>query len=210
MTIKPILELRNKLKERKPDFIRQDYGRRKRIKAIWRKPKGIHSKIRHHFKGRRKMPSPGYKSPVKVRGIHASGLKIVNISSPDDIKLIKKESEGIVISKSVGMKKRLEILKKAKNLQIQILNLNVDEHIKKIEDFINSKKKPEAKETKKQEIKEKKETKPKETVKTQLTDEQKKEANLAEKPKEKPGELSEKEKKEAEKKEKDKILTKKV
>ena len=186
--INTLLELRTKIKDKKPEFIRQDYGRRKRIKAIWRKPKGIHSKIRHHFKGRRKMPSPGYKSPVKVRGIHASGLKIVNISSPDDIKLIKKESEGIVIAKSVGTKKRFEILKKAKELQVQVLNLNVDEQIKKIEDKLNLKKKTEVKAAR-EASKEQKDAKKEPEKTTALTDEQKKEA---------------------EKKEKDKILTKKV
>ena len=185
-----LLELRSKIKDKKPDFIRQDYQRRKRLgrKLKWRKPKGIHSKIRHHFKGRRKMPSPGFKSPLEARFLHSSGLKIVNVSSVNEISGIKKESEGVVIAKSVGMKKRFEILKKAKELQIQILNLNADEQIKKIEDFINSKKKPEIKETKKKETKEKKEP-VKEAKTTALTDEQIKEA---------------------EKKEKDKILTKKA
>ncbi len=181
-----LLELRKKIKERKPDFIRQDYQRRKRLgrKLKWRKPKGIHSKIRHHFKGRRKMPSPGFKSPSLVKELHSSGLKIVNVFSVEDISKIKKESEGAVISKSVGTKKRLEIFKKAKTLNITILNLNVDKHIKKIEDFINSKKKKETKEKPAKETKEKKEEMLKE-----MTDEQKKEA---------------------EKKERDKVLTKRI
>ena len=80
--IEKLLEIRKELKGRKPDFIRQDNNRRIRIgrQNRWRKPKGIHSKIRHHFKGRRKMPSPGFKSPAKVRWLHDSGLKIVNVS----------------------------------------------------------------------------------------------------------------------------------
>ena len=186
--LKTLLELRTKIKDKKPDFIRQDYQRRKRLgrKLKWRKPKGIHSKIRHHFKGRRKMPSPGYKSPIKVKGLHASGLKIINISSVEDIKKIKREIEGVVISKSVGMKKRLDILKKAKEIKVAVLNLNMDEQIKKIEDLINSKKSKETKETKKEEIKEQ------------------------EGAKEIPKELSEEERKEAKKIEKDKILTKRV
>lgn len=181
-----LLELRNKIKNRKPEFIRQDNPKRMKVNYKWRKPKGIHSKIRHHFKGRRKMPSPGYKSPKKVSGLHSSGLKIVNVFSVADITKIKKESDGIVIPKSIGRKKRLEILRKAKELNIQILNLNIDEHIKKIEDFINSKKKKESKEIKKEE------------------------AKVKEEPKEKISELSDEQKKEAEKREKDSILTKKI
>ncbi len=186
-----LLEIRNSLKERKPEFIRQDNPKRMKLNYKWRKPKGIHSKIRHHFKGRRKMPSPGYKSPAEVSGLHSSGLKIVRVFSLDDVSKIKNGAEGIVISKSVGSKKRLELLKKAKELNITVLNLNAEEHIKKIEDMISSKKSKTAKEAKK-EVKEKhvKEIK-----------EQKEEDKQA---------ASGETKKEAEKKEKDKLLTKRV
>lgn len=184
-----LLELRNRMKESKPDFIRQDYQRRKRLgrKLKWRKPKGIHSKIRHHFKGRRKMPSPGYKSPKKVKQLHASGSKMISIFSADDVAKIKKESECIIIPKTIGMKKRLEILRKAKELNVAVLNFDIVKQIQKIENFIDSKKKKATPEVKK-EAKEEKEIeieKPKEEIK-----------------------LSDAEKKDAEKKEKDKVLTK--
>jgi len=125
-----LLELRNKIKEKKPDFIRQDYQRRKRLarKLKWKKPKGIHSKIRHHFKGRRKMPSPGYKSPLRVRGLSTFGLKIVRVASVAELQKMQK-NEGAIIPKSVGMKKRLEILKKAREINAAVLNFNVSEAI---------------------------------------------------------------------------------
>ena len=190
-----LLEIRNALKARKPNFIRQDYQRRKRIgnKLKWRKPKGVHSKIRHHFKGWRKSPSPGYKSPPDVKGFHSSGLKMINLFSINDLANIKKDTEGVIISKNIGRKNRLQILKKSKELGIQVLNLNTDEHIKKIEEFISSKKKKPAEA--KKELKPQKEakSKPKEDTKTKEDDE-----------------LTDKEKKESEKKEKDKLLTKKV
>lgn len=189
--INTLLELRNKIKERKPEFIRQDNPKRMKLNDKWRKPKGIHSKIRHKFKGHRKMPSPGYKSPKKIKGMHASGLKIINVSSPQHLQNISKENEGIVVAKNVGMKKRLDILMKAKESNINVLNVNIDEHIKKIQDFINSKKKVTEKEKKKEakpvESKEKKELKEDTDVK-----------------------MSDENRKEAEKKEKDKLLTKKI
>ncbi len=185
-----LLELRNKIKSRKPEFIRQDNPKRMKLNYKWRKPKGVHSKIRHHFKGRRKMPSPGYKSPAEVKGLHADGLKMVRAYSAEDLAGIKK-NEGIIMPKSVGMRKRLEILKKAKELNIRVLNINLDEAAKKIEDFINSKKKKETKEAKKEPVKEtKKHEEPKETK------EQK--------------EMTDEDKKEAEKKERDKVLTKRT
>ena len=187
--INTLLELRTKIKDKKPVFIRQDYHRRKRLgrKLKWRKPKGIHSKIRHHFKGRRKMPSPGYKSPAQVAGLSRSGLKIVNVSSANDLQKIRSEAETAVISKTVGMKKRLEILKKAKELNIGILNLNADEHIAKIENFLKSKKEAadKGKKEAKKSAKEPKEQKEAE----QGTDIQRKDA---------------------EKKEKDRVLTKRI
>jgi len=188
--LKVLLELRTKIKDKKPDFIRQDYHRRKRLgrKVKWRKPKGIHSKIRHHFKGRRKMPSPGYRSPSKVNAFHSAGLVVVRVLSAGDLKKINKETEGIIVAKTIGMKNRLEILRKAKEMGVQVLNLNIDDTIKKIEDFIDSKIKKKPTDIKKEEIK--KDAKKVEQSKTEeLTDEQKKQA---------------------EKKEKDKLLTKKV
>ena len=190
--IKKLLELRSKIKDKKPDFIRQDYQRRKRLgrKLKWRKPKGIHSKIRHQFKGRRKLPSPGYKSPILVRNLHSSGLKPINIHSLKDLEKIYPQSEGIIVSKSVGMKKKLELLKKANELKLSVLNLNSSAQIRKIEDIINSKRKKDTKETKKEEAKD--------LIQSKETRQEPKEN------------ISDDQKKELEKKEKDKILTKRV
>ncbi len=198
MSIQNLLEIRKEIKERKPDFIRQDNPKRMKVNDKWRKPKGLHSKIRHKFKGRRKMPSRGYKSPAEVKGLHSSGLEIINVHSMGELKKINMNKEGIIVAKATGMKKRLEIFKKAKELNISILNLNIDEQIKKIEDFINSKKKK-APEAKKEAAKEPKKTeaqKSKEKTKSseeaeKLNDDNKKET-----------------KREIEKKEQDKILTK--
>ena len=186
--IETLLETRKIMKERKPVFIRQDNPKRMKLNYKWRKPKGIHSKIRHKFKGRRKMPSPGYKSPAKVKGLHNSGLKIVNISTLDQISKLNKDSEGAIVSRSVGIKKRIQIFKKAKELKIKILNMNLDEQIKKIEEIMNSKKAKSANQPKKEIQKEKS-------------------GKEAKEKKEEP-KMSDESKKEAEKLEKDRLLTK--
>ena len=49
------LELRKKIKAKKPNFVSQDTHKRKRIRPRWRKPRGWHSKIRLHKIGYRKM-----------------------------------------------------------------------------------------------------------------------------------------------------------
>ena len=189
--LKKLLELREKIKAKKPDFIRQDTHKRKKLTVKWRKPKGIHSKIRHHFKGRGKMPSPGYKSPRQVKGLNAAGLKVARVFTVDNLEKVNKEKVGIVIPKDLGMKKRFEILKKAKELNIAVLNFSIDDQIKKIEDMIDSKRKKEVKETKMAQVKDQKAAKDND-------------------PKNLTANISDEQKNEAEKKEKDKILTKKT
>ncbi len=188
-----LLQVRSKMKDRKPDFIRQDNPKRMKVNDSWRKPKGHHSKIRHRMAGRRKMPSPGYKSPVQVRGLHVTGLKMINVYSLNDVKKIEVGTEGIVVAGAVGKKNRLGILKYAKQHKIALLNGNIDEQISKIEDFVASKKK-------KAEEKEKgaKEAKKEEKKESESKNELKENPHI---------QVSEEDKKKAEKEEKDRLLT---
>lgn len=187
--INTLLELRNKIKDEKPEFIRQEYGRAK-ISKVWRKPKGVHSKMRHHFKGKRKSPSPGYGSPLKVKGFDKSGLIPLIVNNVNQ--LPDSKDYGIVIASSVGMKKKMEIIDKAEQLGLKILNFDATQYKKKVEEFM-AKKKKKVEEKKKQEG-EKKIRKA----------EQKKET------KEQKESVSDEQKKEEEKKEKDRILTKRT
>jgi len=190
---KKLMELRKEIKRRKPYFISQDSYRRKRIRKRWRRPKGLHSKMRLQTKGHRKLVKPGYGSPRAVYGLHHSGLEIIRVSSEKCIREVNKEKQGIVVASAVGLRKKIELIKKAKVLGINILNIkDIDSFLKNAEEEI--KKRKEGKDAK---LKKKKE---KESAKK--TPAKKKEEKLSEK-------LSEEDKKEIEKKEKDKILTKK-
>jgi len=189
---KDMLKLRKKIKSRKPNFLRQDSHKQKEVKKNWRKPKGIQSKMRLHKKGYRKSVAIGYGSPRKVYGLHSSGLKQTLIDSVKELDKINKEVEGIIISRTVGLKKKIVIVKKAKEKGIKILNIkNPDNFIKQTEERFAKKK--EVKKVKQEEkAKKKKETEEKA---------KEKEEKLAEK-------VSEEEKKEQDKKEQDKVLTK--
>ena len=85
--MKTLLEIRKKLKAKKPTFIRTD-SNRKKYKNNWRKPRGLHNKRRLNVKGHQKNPSHGYRSPVEVRGLHTSGLELANISNIKGIVVI--------------------------------------------------------------------------------------------------------------------------
>ncbi len=179
---KELLELRKQIKNKKPDFVRQDAHKQKRLGKKWRRPKGLHSKIRLNLKGRGKNVSAGYRGPKKVRHLHKSGLWRCIIKSSKDLEGLNAKESCLIISSSLGNRKKIALLKRAKELSFNVINIrNPDEYIKKIEEMMISKKK--AKKEKEKEVK---------TEKKKLTEK-----------------ASEETKKDIEKKEKDKILTKK-
>lgn len=113
----------NSLKKKKPKFLRPGWKAYKRLRKVkWRKPKGIHSKLKVREKSKGKMPSPGYGKPKELRYLHPSGLKEVLVSNIKELEKINPEKEAVRISHSVGKKKRTEILKKAEELKIKVLN----------------------------------------------------------------------------------------
>ena len=199
INIKRLIELRKRIKKKKPAFIRQDAHKKKRIGLKWRKPRGLHSKVRLGLKGYRKKISKGYKSPSLIKGFHSSGLKVVAVSSVKDINKIKNEEEGIIIKKQVGLKKKIEIIKKAIEKSIKILNIKepstflavAEEKLKKKKE--EKVKKLSSKEKKKKEKEKKAEEKKKEEEKKSKEETEPKDEEV------------EKEKK----KEIDKVLTKK-
>ena len=142
----------NKTNKKKPKFVRQDYTKKKALGAKWRRPKGLHSKIRERRAGHEKRASIGYGSPKKTRHLDSSGLRKVLISNVHELSRIKK-GEGIIISSNVGDKKRFEILKKAQSQNIAVLNIkNVEEKITQITKNLSEKKqqKKEKEKTRKQ------------------------------------------------------------
>jgi len=68
------LELREKVAKSRPDFIRQESWRYKRVETTWRKPKGIDNHQRKQkSRGRPGLVKIGYGGPKISRGLHPSG-----------------------------------------------------------------------------------------------------------------------------------------
>jgi large subunit ribosomal protein L32e len=120
--IKQHLKLRNKIKKHTPEFLREEWFRYKRIPRNWRRPDGITSKMRRHYKYRPNVVSIGYRGPKSVRGLHASGFEEVLIYNVTDLNKLDSERQAARIGSSVGTKKRLAIEKKARELDIRLLN----------------------------------------------------------------------------------------
>lgn len=109
-------------RKKKPRFIRQQLWQFKKLDDKWRRPKGRHSKQRRHFKYRPPVPRIGYSSPRKVRGLHPSGFKERLVYNVKDLEDIDASKEAIRIAHTVGKKKRMEIIEKADELGIRVLN----------------------------------------------------------------------------------------
>ena len=119
-------EIRRLMEERKkkPEFLRQQWWQfpKLRNKAKWRRPRGIHSKMRRHFGYRPPVVRIGYSAPKKVRGLHPSGFKEVLVYNVSQLSNIDASKEAIRIAHTVGRKKRMEIIEKADELGIKVLN----------------------------------------------------------------------------------------
>jgi large subunit ribosomal protein L32e len=104
-------------------FLRPGWKAYKRLrKAKWRRPRGLHAKLRVREKSKGKLPSPGYGKPKEFRYLHPSGFKEVLIFNAKELEKIDPKTQAVRISHSVGKKKRAEILKRAEELKIKVLN----------------------------------------------------------------------------------------
>ena len=91
-------------------FRRSEAGRFKRLKERWRRPGGIHNKMRESKKGIK--PKIGWKKPEVE--------EVPIISNLIELKGLKVKE--IIISSKIGMKKRLELEKFCAEKKIKITN----------------------------------------------------------------------------------------
>jgi len=117
--------IRKQIKKRTPDFLREEWFRYKRIPKNWRKPDGITSKMRINLKYRPSNVRVGFRGPKEVRNLHPSGFEEIIVYNVSDLKDIDPKKQAARIGSTVGTKKRIEISKRAKELDIRILNMKV-------------------------------------------------------------------------------------
>jgi large subunit ribosomal protein L32e len=126
--IKPVLDSKAKdLIEKKrakkvPEFKRQEWFRYKRLGDHWRKPRGLHSKMRANKKYRPPMARVGYRTPAAIRDLHPSGFMEVMVHNVADLENINPEKEAARIGRTVGNRKRIQIIERADTMNIRILN----------------------------------------------------------------------------------------
>lgn len=93
--LKRLLKLRLLLKRKKPEFVRIDQWRYKRIEdSGWRNTRSIDNKIRRKWKGWPKPVEVGYRKPAAVRGLHPSGFVEVLVHNVEELAKLDPKTHG--------------------------------------------------------------------------------------------------------------------
>ncbi|EAX88076.1 ribosomal protein L32, putative [Trichomonas vaginalis G3] len=105
----------------------------KRVDAAWRHPRGIDSRFRRKYRGTPLHPGAGFGSDKATRFMLPNGFIPVLVRSIKDLDMLitKNTTHGAMIAKQVGLKLHQEIINKAQELDIQILNES--RKVKKVE-----------------------------------------------------------------------------
>ena len=117
------LKKRKQISSKRPVFLRQEWHRRQRLQgAKWRRPRGMHSKLRRHMGYRPNVVSIGYGGPKAARNLHPSGFQEVMVHNVKDLQKIDPAVQAARVAHTVGMKKRIAIEEKADEMKIRVLN----------------------------------------------------------------------------------------
>jgi len=102
-------------------------GLRRKKKKVWRRPTGRDNKMREQRRGHPAIVSIGYSTNKKTRGNIMEKTPVM-VRNVQDLQKVQKNQ--IVMLSNVGKKKRIEIAKKAKELKIEVYNLNSEKFLK--------------------------------------------------------------------------------
>jgi large subunit ribosomal protein L32e len=122
-------------------FLRRDakrfskFGKGRDKRAKWRRPTGRDNKMREKRKGYDAVVSLGYSKDKATRGKFEDKTPI-EIFNVYELQSLKEDEIGVL--GSVGMKKKLEVAKYAKENKIKLKNLNAEAFLKK---YVKAKKK---------------------------------------------------------------------
>jgi large subunit ribosomal protein L32e len=133
-----LLKFKNELKKKNPEPRRIEKHRHPALPDNWRKPKGHHSKIRRGKKWELRMPKIGRRTPKALQNTDKFGRELIKINTIEDLKKLGENNIGI-LSKKMGLKKKLEIAKKSVG-KYKFQNFNPEKIIEKAKEMLLKKK----------------------------------------------------------------------
>jgi len=112
------------MRKDKPEFLRHLWWKFVKFqnKLKWKRPRGKDNPMRLKLKGYPPLASVGYRTPKVIRGLHPSGLKPVVVNNPKELEGLDPSKVIVYIGSTVSLKKRSEILAKARELGIKVAN----------------------------------------------------------------------------------------
>merc|ERR1711911_41308 len=112
------------VRKKRTKFLRPESDRYKRVKTSWRKPRGIDSPTRRGFRGARLMPNRGYGNDKRTRGMKLNGKYDIVVRNAKELEALvtKKDRYDILFQKSMGSKKRAELIERANQLGLRVAN----------------------------------------------------------------------------------------
>lgn len=117
-----LLAARKKVSEKRPKFIRQESWRYDRLAENWRKPKGKDNKMRKQVSGVPALVKVGYRGPKVSRGLHPSGYTDNVVHNVAELAKLDPKKDAVRLGHTVGKRKRIDIIAKATERGIKILN----------------------------------------------------------------------------------------
>ncbi len=126
--LRRLMRIRVLMERREPRWMSMDEWRFLRVahRESWRRPKGNDNKIRLEIKGYPKRVKVGYGKPRLVRNLHPTGFKLVIVHRPEDVDKVDPTKEAIVIGRTVGLRKRVEIVRRAIERGVRVINVTKD------------------------------------------------------------------------------------
>lgn len=113
-------------------FPRHASHRKARVSKAWRRPRGLHNKLRLQKKGHGKLVKEGYRSPVETRG-KRKGLEIVRVENVGDLEGLDAKTQGVLIA-NIGAKKKLAVLEAIEKKKLTLFTGDPAEERKALEE----------------------------------------------------------------------------
>lgn len=111
------------MKFQRTDAVRfSKLGKNRKKKQKWRAAKGRDNKIREKRKSYPREPNVGFKGKRSESGKINGKVPILAMNVKD---LEKVGKDNVVIIARVGAKKRMEMIKKADEMKLKIININI-------------------------------------------------------------------------------------